>query len=93
ELRAGLAARYYDGDFILDSLRESGFIEFLGDSCLRVTGIWQNRAAGIGGPFVSYALHYQGRFFLLDGLVYNPGRKKLDGLLQAEAVMRTFTPR
>lgn len=93
ELRDRLSRRYYDGDFVPDTLRESRFIEFLADSCLRLQGIWQNREHAIGGPFVSYGFNHQGRFFLLDGLVFNPGRKKLDGLIQAEAVMRTFTPR
>jgi hypothetical protein len=92
-LRNRLAGRYYNGDFVLDSLRGAEFIEFFGDSCLRLSGIWQNPVDAIGGPFVSYALNFQGRFFLVDALVFNPGRRKLDGLFQAEAVLRTFTPR
>ncbi|MFO7675956.1 MAG: DUF4837 family protein [bacterium] len=93
DLRDRLTAEYYDGDSSADSLREARFVDFLGDSCLRISGIWQNRRDAIGGPFVSYCLNYQGRFFLIDALVFNPGRRKLDGLFQAEAVLRTFTPR
>ncbi len=92
-LRDSLTGRFYEGDFTLDTLWSADTVEFLGRKTLRLRGIWQNDNDTIGGPFVSYAFNHEGRFFMVDGLVYNPGRKKLDGLYQIEAVMRTFTPR
>ncbi|MBN2536859.1 DUF4837 family protein [candidate division WOR-3 bacterium] len=92
-LRDSLGVRFYDGDITADTLRWHSTIEFLGGPCLRLAGIWENEESTIGGPFVSYAFNHEGRFYLLDGLVFNPGRDKLDGLFQAEAVMRTFAPR
>ncbi|MBM3315986.1 DUF4837 family protein, partial [candidate division WOR-3 bacterium] len=68
-------------------------IGFMGGPCLRLRGVWQNPGEVIGGPFVSYSFSYQGRFFMLDGTLFNPGERKLDNLFQLEAVIRTFTPR
>ena len=92
-LRDSLTGLFYDGDSVPDTLRSADTVEFLGGPCLRQTGIWQNEKDVLGGPVVNYAFNHEGRFFMLDGLVYNPGRPKLDGLYQVEAVMRTFTPR
>jgi hypothetical protein len=67
-------------------------IEFLGVPGLRLRGVWQNQRQVIGGPFVLYAFNYQERFFILDGMVFNPGQKKLSSLFQVEAIIRTFVP-
>lgn len=91
-LRDGLTRMYYDGDFIEDSLVRADTIEFLAGPALRLHGIWQNEKETIGGPFVSYSFNHEGRFFMIDGLVYNPGKKKLDQVFQIEAIIRTFTP-
>lgn len=91
-LRDSLTARYYDGDFVEDSLVTADTVEFLSGMALRFRGVWQNRTEVIGGPFVSYSFNHEGRFFMVDGLVFNPGKRKLDQLFQVEAIIRTFTP-
>jgi hypothetical protein len=42
---------------------------------------------------VNYTFNFRGRFYMVDGLVFNPGKMKLDALTQTEAVVRTLTPR
>lgn len=93
QLRDRLTARFYDGDFTERSAVRAESIEFLGVPCLRLRGVWQNQKQVIGGPFVLYAFNYQERFFILDGMVFNPGEKKLSSLFQVEAIIRTFLPR
>jgi len=92
-LRDSLARRYYDGDRIERASLQADTIEFLGGACLRLSGVWQNDKEVMGGPFVTYCFNNQGRLFMIDGLVYDPGKKKLDALLQAEVIVRSFVPR
>lgn len=91
-LRDRLTGEFYDGDAAERSYAEFDTIEFLSGPALRLLGLWQNDARTVGGPFVSYCFNYQGRFFMVDGLVFNPGKKKLDQLLRVEAMVATFTP-
>lgn len=91
-LRDRLTGRFYDGDSADRGMMRIDTIQFLGVSALRVRGVWQNRQAVLGGPFVCYAFNYQGRFFMVDGVVFNPGEKKLSSLFQVEAIIRTFLP-
>jgi hypothetical protein len=92
-LRDSLTLAFYDGDRADPELVRFDTVDFLGSACLRLAGVWQNDKEVMGGPFVSYCFNNQGRFFMIDGLVYDPGKKKLDAMLQAEVVMRSFTPR
>jgi hypothetical protein len=92
-LRDRLTGRYFEGDSVEPSYTRVDTISFLTVPCVRLTGVWQNRKQVIGGPFVSYAFNFQGRFYLLDGLVFNPGKPKLNALEQVEAAFRTFVPR
>ncbi|MGQ9678355.1 MAG: DUF4837 family protein [bacterium] len=87
-----LTGQFYDGDSADRSMVLLDTIQFLGVPALRVRGVWQNRREILGGPFVFYAFNYQGRFFMVDGLVFNPGEKKLSNLFQVEAIIRTFLP-
>jgi hypothetical protein len=91
-LRDGLTGRFYNGDSIDRQFLTADTIGFLSVPCLRQSGVWRNSRETIGGPFVNYSFNFRGRFFMLDGLVYDPGKKKLDPLTQAEVVLRTFTP-
>ncbi len=91
-LRDRLTRLYYDGDVIEPGYLGLDSIQFLGQPAVRIQGVWQNEESAIGGPFVTYAFNYMGRFFMVDGLVFNPGRKKLDQLFQVEAMVSTFTP-
>lgn len=91
-LRDRLTKRFYDGDSLDRSAVLVDTIEFMGMPCLRLRGVWQNQRQVMGGPFVLYAFNHQERFFLLDGMVFNPGEKKLSSLFQVEAIIRTFVP-
>jgi len=92
-VRDSLAGMFYDGDSIDPEFLRVDTISFLAGPCLRLSGVWRNERETIGGPFVNYSFNFQGRFYMLDGLVFDPGKKKLDHLVQVEAVVRTFTPR
>lgn len=92
-LRDRLTGRFYDGDSIDRRFLQAETIAFLAGPCVRLSGVWKNNRDVIGGPFVNYSFNFRGRFYMADGLVFNPGKPKLDALEQAEAVVRTFTPR
>jgi len=92
-LRDRLTARYYDGDSIDLQFLRAETIAFLAGPCVRLSGIWRNDRDVIGGPFVNYSFNFRGRFYMADGLVYHPGKPKLDALSQTEAVIRTLTPK
>jgi hypothetical protein len=92
-LRDRLTGRFYDGDSIDRRFLQAETIAFLAGPCVRLSGIWKNNREVIGGPFVNYSFNFRGRFYMVDGLVFNPGKKKLDALTQTEAVIRTLTPR
>jgi hypothetical protein len=92
-LRDLLTGRYYDGDSIDRRFLQAETIAFLAGPCVRLSGVWRNNRDVIGGPFVNYSFNFRGRFYMADGLVYNPGKPKLDALTQTEAVVRTLTPR
>ena len=92
-LRDLLTGRYYDGDSIDRRFLQAETIAFLAGPCVRLSGVWKNDRDVIGGPFVNYSFNFRGRFYMADGLVFNPGKQKLDALAQTEAVVRTLTPR
>jgi hypothetical protein len=92
-LRDLLTGRFYDGDSIDPRFLQAETIPFLAGPCVRLSGVWRNNRDVIGGPFVNYSFNFQGRFYMADGLVFNPGKPKLDALTQTEAVIRTLTPR
>lgn len=91
-LRDRLTGHYYDGDSIDARFLRAETIAFLAGPCVRLSGVWKNDRDAIGGAFVNYSLNFRGRFYMADGLVFNPGKPKLDALAQTEAVVRTLTP-
>ncbi|MBN2465162.1 DUF4837 family protein, partial [candidate division WOR-3 bacterium] len=91
-LRNRLTGRYYNGDSIDARFLQAETIAFLSGPCVRLSGVWENDEQVIGGAFVNYSFNFRGRFYMADGLVYNPGKPKLDALAQTEAVVRTLTP-
>jgi hypothetical protein len=91
-LRDRLTGRFYDGDSIDSRFLRAETIAFLSGPCVRLSGVWKNDQDVIGGAFVNYSFNFRGRFYMADGLVYNPGKPKLDALVQTEAVIRTLTP-
>jgi len=92
-LRDLLTGRFYDGDSIDRRFLQAETIVYLAGPCVRLSGVWKNDRDMIGGPFVNYSFNFQGRFYMADGLVFNPGKLKLDALAQTEAVIRTLTPK
>jgi hypothetical protein len=92
-LRDRLTGGFYDGDSIDRQFLQAETIAFLAGPCVRLSGVWKNNRDVIGGPFVNYSFNFRGRFYMVDGLVFNPGKMKLDALTQTEAVVRTLTPR
>ena len=92
-LRDRLTGRFYDGDSIDRRFLQAETIAYLAGPCVRLSGVWKNDRDVIGGPFVNYSFNFQGRFYMADGLVFHPGKLKLDALAQTEAVIRTLTPK
>lgn len=93
ELRDRLTGEHYRGDSLDREYVRADTLTFLMRPAVRLSGVWHNNRQVIGGPFVAYALNFDGRFYFVDGLVFSPGQKKLDAMGQVEAVVRTFTPR
>ena len=92
-LRDHLTGRLYEGDSIDRRFLQAETVAFLAAPCVRLSGVWRNNRDVIGGAFVNYSFNFRGRFYMVDGLVFNPGKMKLDALTQTEAVIRTLTPR
>jgi len=98
--RDSLTAQFYEGDFVVKELCRADTVQFQFRSkthseavrvlALRIKGVWQNKDLVAGGPFVSYCFNYQNRFYYLDGMVFNPGKYKLDNLNQLDVILQTF---
>ncbi len=91
-LRDSLTYLYYGGDYVERQYTRYSETKFLGNPAIKLQGIWQNDQAGIGGPFVAYAFNDRGRFYFIDGTLYNPGKRKLNNLLQLSVILSTFYP-
>jgi hypothetical protein len=78
------------GDVVLAAMSRSFPARFQGRPALKWEGIWQNERFTIGGPFRAYAIHRDGRSFLLVGQVFAPGGDKVRILRQVEAHLATF---
>lgn len=59
---------------------------------LRMYGLWYHEEKAQGGPFVTYAFYDKAsdRSFVIDMMVFYPGRKNTDYIRQLEIVARTF---
>jgi hypothetical protein len=90
ELRARLAARYYEGDFVDSTRTRSEAVTFLGRPAHKLVGVWQNDRYTMGGPFRTYCFVDGGRFTMIDLAVFEPMESKVELLRQLEAVARTF---
>lgn len=91
-LRDSLTYLYYDGDYVARKYTTYQPIKFFGVPAIKLQGVWQNDREIIGGPFVSYAFNYKGKFYFLDGTLFNPGKKKLNNLFQLSIILSTFQP-
>lgn len=93
-LRDSLTALYYQGDFLDSVFTNAGPYYFRGHRGIRIRGVWQNEKLIIGGPMIGFAFNAEGRFYMIDGMLFYPEepRKKLFWLNQLEAVLATFEP-
>ncbi len=53
-------------------------------------GLWQNSKLIMGGPFGGYALYHNGKFYMIDYNVANPGEDKFPLILEMEGLLSTF---
>ncbi len=89
-LRDSLTYLYYDGDYVARKYTTYQETKFFGLPAVKIQGVWQNDKEIIGGPFISYAFNYKGKFYLLDGTLFNPGKRKLNNLFQLSVILLTF---
>jgi hypothetical protein len=87
--------RLYEDEIIVNdpSLDEEVTVRhttFAGRDAIRLEGRWQTPSFVVGGPFRLYAVHRQGRVYLVDFLVYLPAMDKYPYLRQLEAIASTF---
>lgn len=89
-LRDSLTAQFYEGDFVVKELAQVDTVRFLDVLALKIKGVWQNNQLNAGGPFVSYCFNYENNFYYIDGMVFNPGKHKLDNQNQMDVILQTF---
>lgn len=89
-LRDSLTAKYYEGDFVYKPYTRAETTLFNNIWAIKLIGVWQNNKLTAGGPFISYGFNYNNRFYFIDGMVFHPGKKKLDNLNQLNAILHTF---
>lgn len=90
EKRDLLTEKYYNGDYILSDLASSEEIEFKNMRGLKLKGVWQNDSLVAGGPFISYFLIDNDTLYIIDGLLFNPGKRKSDYFTTLEVIMNSF---
>ncbi len=90
EKRDALTSKYYNGDYVLTDLVNSEEIEFKNMKGLKLEGVWQNDSLIAGGPFISYFLTDGDTLFIIDGVLFNPGKRKSDYFTTLEVIMNSF---
>lgn len=90
-LRDKLAWTVYDQDYIEADMTETVESSFQGRKAIKIVGVWQNEKHMNGGPFRTYCFIDEGRFYLLDVLVYAPGIDKIPYMRELEAIALTFS--
>jgi hypothetical protein len=81
---------FYDQDTVLREATTSQRTDFRGRRVLKLDGVWQNEKYTKGGPFRTYCLIENGRFYMIDLLVFDPRGGKIDLMRQVEAMAVTF---
>jgi hypothetical protein len=99
QTRERLAKDYYDGDFVerdIIPVRDQE-VNFNGRYALRLDGVWQHEDSTTfgGGPFRSYGFYDepQGRLYMIDISVFNPGNRKWAFMRQLDVMAYTFRTR
>jgi len=90
EKRDALTAKYYNGDYILNDMVSSEEIEFKDMKGLKLKGVWQNDSLVAGGPFISYFLIDEDTLYVIDAVLFNPGKRKSDYFTTLEVIMNSF---
>jgi len=90
EKRNALTNEYYNGDYVLEDLVTSEEIEFKDMKGIKLKGVWQNDSLVAGGPFISYFLTIEDTLYIIDGVLFNPGKRKSDHFTTLEVIMNSF---
>lgn len=90
EKRDLLTEKYYNGDYVLSDLVNSENIEFKDLKGIKLKGVWQNDSLIAGGPFISYFLTDGDTLYIIDGVLFNPGKRKSDHFTMLEVIMNSF---
>lgn len=92
EVRARLAATFYEGDSTDVEGAEWSEERFLGREALLLKGRWNNERQMIGGPFWTYCFRGRGgeRLYMIDLVVFAPGGEKYPPLRQLKVIAETF---
>lgn len=93
-LRDSLTGRFYQGDYMDTTFLTAGPSYFRGQKAAKIEGVWQNDSLTIGGPMVGFAFNEQGKFWMVDAMLFYPtsAKKKLFWLNQLEVIIATFEP-
>jgi len=93
-LRDSLTVLFYEGDYLDSTFSTAGPSYFRGNKAIRIEGVWQNDTLVAGGPMVTYAFNEQGRFYMIDAMLFYPAppTKKVFWLNQLEVILATFEP-
>ncbi len=94
EKREWFGRAFYDGDTILRDMTEVKDVELNGMRATRRDGVWQNEEYVMGGPFTTLCIYVpeQNRSYLVDGLLFSPGKKKWVYLTELEGIIESFEP-
>ncbi len=87
---ASVLTRYNDGDFVDPRHTRIFPTLFQDEPALKWDGVWQNERLVIGGPFRAYAIHRDGRSYLLIAIIFAPGQDKMPMLRRIEGILATF---
>ncbi len=90
--REDFGRTYLDGDFILREKTKVEDVEIEGHTVTRIEGVWQNEKHVMGGAFITHCIHLpeQKMGFLIDGLLFAPGKKKWMHMAELEAIVESF---
>lgn len=92
EKREWFGRVFYDGDTILKDMTKMREMEMDGTWATRIDGVWQNEKHVMGGAFITLCIYddSQNRSYLVDGLLFSPGRKKWIYITELEGIIESF---
>lgn len=81
---------YYEKDYAYRDLCFGGWTKLNGRRVFKIYGVWQNDSIGAGGPFVMVCYPNKDYCYLVDGMVFVPGKEKITYLTSIEAIVSSF---